>query len=76
MCAEARRFRGATVVFDQELKIRAVELGNRHFRGIAHGLAGDAGIARPGQRQNEAGFHLTGADRCRLRRLRALWRGS
>ena len=39
------RLGGAAVVFHQELDVGRIELGNRHFRGIAHRLAGDAGIA-------------------------------
>ncbi len=68
---ELRRLGGAAVVLHQELDIGSVEFGDRHFRGIAHRLAGDAGIAGRRQRQNQAGFDLAGADGRARRRLRS-----
>ena len=66
--AELRRLGGAAVVFHQELDVRIIEFGDRHFRGIAHRLAGKAGIAGRRQRQDEPGFDLAG---CRWSRLAA-----
>ena len=67
--AEPRRLGGAAVVLDQELDVGGIELGERHFGGIAHRLPGEAGIAARRQRQDEAGLDLTGADASRRRAL-------
>jgi hypothetical protein len=69
LCTDPGRFGGAAVVFHQELKVGRIELGDRHFGGIAHRLTGDAGIAGRRQRQNEPGFDLAGADGRARRRL-------
>ncbi len=74
LSGEPRGFGGAAVVFHQELDIGIVEFRNRHLGGIAHRLAGDAGIARRRQRQDQAGLDLAGADGRARRRLRALRR--
>ncbi len=60
--AEPRRLGGAAVVLHQELDVGGIEFGERHFRGIAHRLAGNAGIAGRRQRQDESRLDLAGAD--------------
>ena len=72
LCADTCGFCGAAIVFDQKLNVRIVELGDRHFRGVAQGLTGDPGIAGSRQRQDESGFDLAGADRRGQRGLRGL----
>ena len=52
--------RGAAVVLDHELDVGAAELGERHLGGIAHRLAGDAGIAASRERQDYADLHPAG----------------
>jgi hypothetical protein len=59
-CANSRLLRagrGAAVVLDHELDVGAAELGERHLCGIAHRLAGDAGIAARRERQDHADLH-------------------
>ena len=65
---------GAAIVLHQKLDVRIVEFGDRHFRGIAHRLAGNAGIAGRRQRQDQPHFDLAGADGRARRHLRTLRR--
>src|SRR5262249_56503584 len=44
--------RAAAVVLEQKLQIRNVELGERHFGGVAHRGTGGAGVTGGGQRQD------------------------
>ena len=53
----------AAVVFHQKLNVRRFEFGERHFGGVAHRLAGNAGIAAGRQRQNQRDLDLAGAER-------------
>ena len=48
-----RALRRAGVVFDQQLDVRILEFGERHFRRVLHRLRGDAGIALRRQRQDQ-----------------------
>lgn len=64
LCTDLRRFRGAPIVFDEQRYVGSVEFRECHFRGVAHGLAGDARIAGRRQRQNETGLDLARPDRC------------
>ena len=36
---------GAAVVFHQELDVRTLEFGERHFSGVFHRLCSNAGVA-------------------------------
>src|SRR5262249_5262602 len=54
--------RAAAVVLEQKLQIRNVELGERHFGGVAHRGTGGAGVTGGGQRQDEPDLDLTLAD--------------
>ena len=40
-----RRIGVAAVVLNQELDVGRIELGQRHLGGVAHRLAGEAGVA-------------------------------
>ena len=50
---ELRALRRAGVVLHQQLDVRFLEFGERHFGGVLHRLRGDAGIARRRQRQDQ-----------------------
>ena len=63
-----RALRAAAVVLDQELDVRALELDQRQFGGVAHRLRRNAGIARARQRQEQPDADRPGADRGRLLR--------
>ena len=52
----------APVVLDDELNIRAVEFRKRHLGGVAHGLRSHGGVPGCGERQDETGLDLAGAD--------------
>ena len=61
-----RAARGAAVVLDQELDVRAVEFGQRHLGRVLHRQRHGAGVAAGRQRQDQADPDRAGADRGRL----------
>ncbi len=66
--AGLRALRRAAVVFHQQLDVRILEFGERHFGRVLHRLRRDAGIALRRQRQDQADTDLP---RCRSRRRAA-----
>jgi hypothetical protein len=75
-----RALRGAAVVLDEQLHVRRLELGQRHFGGVLHRLRGCAGIAGGRHRQQQRDLDgprtggsdrrlLDAADRCARQRL-------
>ena len=65
LCGEPRRLGGTAVILHQKLDVGRIEFGERHFRRVAHRLAGNAGIAAGRQRQDESNLDLAGSNRRR-----------
>ncbi len=63
---------GAAVILGQELNVRVAKFRQCHFGGVAHGLAGGAGISAGRQRQDQTDLEIAGAPiGVRLRRYHA-----